>query len=324
MKSLIRIEHLIYKILLLCNSYLNMNLSSGLEALYVERYPLVNRIWIHRYCLFVVFFNGRIDKRQGAFTVFHFHHVVPKSFPFELDVLVKLSVRAHVIAHLILYRAFLGTGYSDELYKCLASLALTSASKYLPKRYVDHSRQYFSTLNKSVESRRNSSDTMKNTWITGRFDHVLATQNRTKGYVWVCNKEIQHNTTVDPNSGAFSILLSIGYKKGRLDFSDDTRLKMSVSHLGVDVQSGRIRIYNSRTLENKRVCPNVLDDFLNAGWVKGQSLKKKEEDYLNKKRQGDHTVIRIKNKITGEIKRIQKKYLYKYSEDIWKYGSKKV
>jgi hypothetical protein len=317
-----RTGHFIYKILLFHNSYLSMSLSLGLEILYVERYPLINQKWIHRYCLFVVTFNGKIDKKQNASTIFHFHHVVPKSFPFKLDVLVKLSVRAHVLAHLMLYWAFLGTGYSDELHKCLASLALTSVSKYLPNRYVDRSRKYFSMLNKSIKGRRSSSETMKNTWRMGHFDHVLATQNRTKGHIWVCNKEIQHNTTIDPNSEGFSVLISLGYEKGRLDFSDETRLRMSVSHFGVEVQSGRIRIYNPKTLENRRVYPSVLNDFLDAGWIKGQARTKGEEYYLNKKRQGDHTVVRIRNKNTGEIKRIQKKYLYKYSEDTWKFGSK--
>jgi hypothetical protein len=154
------------------------------------------------------------------------------------------------------------------------------------------------------------------------FDHILVTQNRTKGYIWVCNKEIQHNTTVDPSSEAFSVLISLGYEKGRLDFSDETRPSMSVSHFGVEVQSGRIRIYNPKTLENRRAYPSVLNDFLDAGWIEGQARTKREEYYLNNKRQGDRTIVRIRNNITGEIKRIQKKYLYKYSEDIWKFGSK--
>ena len=135
--------------------------------------------------------------------------------------------------------------------------------------------------NKMPETKQLSSEIMKRTWKEGKFK--IAFENAKKaseGSVWLVNKELGINFTAQIDSEKYKLAIMAGFVRGRLGWSAESRRKAGESRKGKDLskQTGRIRIFNPLTNENKKIFPTEFEFWLNQGWLQGQHISEKERN----------------------------------------------
>jgi hypothetical protein len=97
------------------------------RQIFLELFPKLDSFYLDRYLNFIEKFK---DKYLGEYN--EEHHIIPKSFR-ENKIIIKLSARAHFVAHLLLAQLFKNSEYKKEYQKMIYAVKCMTSKNVMPK-----------------------------------------------------------------------------------------------------------------------------------------------------------------------------------------------
>ena len=193
-----------------------------------------------------------MNRIKSRFDNMENHHIIPRSMGGGDDAenLVLLTLKEHFVAHLLLYEIYKNPQMNYALYMMMTTGSGDGSKYNYSSRQYEHSRKNY------------------------RFFKSLETQNK----IWITDGE--KNKRVDKEK--LQSLLEAGWKKGRLEYTKETKEKM------------KGKIFINKNDKEKRIPKEDLLKWLEDEWKEGrkipthESIEKMKKTLTGKKLSDNH------------------------------------
>lgn len=267
-----------------------------------DNYCVKSDIKMNRYLIFI--YNiYKLGKRNINYC--EHHHIIPKCFNSDINLIIDLTPREHYIAHLILSKCFYGINNSKMIYAFMRMCYSKNPGHYVPSSRVYENLRKELSINMSQKMKGNSI-------MRGR---KFSEESRKRVSIASSNRKHSEETKMKISNS------NKGKRLGKIS-SEETRKKISNSLKGKNNPMYGVecpvkdKICITNGIINKFIFENELDQYIKDGYHKGKTVfnPKNTKGYIPK----NYNKICVNDGIINKY--INKQELDNYISNGWKVG----